>query len=162
MTSTISKRVRELLDRLAVSVGFVKHSTWLWTKGLEDGSLTLILYLQKSNFGNAFSIELGALLKEVPDNLRIWHSPLRMNCVDCAPDQRWLLSLLDFNRATDADVQIRELGAALKTGLLAEVGLIRSRHDLLTFIKNCQERVIDGKRSVFLVSKDFLDQLINR
>jgi hypothetical protein len=75
----------------------------------------LLLNLQKSNWGDEFYIELGAISGELPEKLQIWHSPLRIRIGSCVTDRR-VLALLDFNKTPDADEQIRQLGDALETG----------------------------------------------
>src|SRR6478736_1398789 len=100
MTSTISKRLRQCVDRKARSIGFVKHSTWLWVKPIEDRSLFLLLNLEKSNWGDEFYIELGAISGELPEKLQIWHSPLRIRIGSCVTDRRVLALSISIRRLT--------------------------------------------------------------
>ncbi|WP_394766557.1 DUF4304 domain-containing protein [uncultured Paludibaculum sp.] len=158
MTSTISRRVRECVDRAARLAGFVKHSTWFWTKSIEGDSLILIVYLQKSRWGDSFYIELGALFGGTPEKLHIWDAPLRMRVGAHVSDMRVTLPL-DFNQAANVEGQLKELGDALEVGLFTELCSIRSRKDLLAFIARCQDRTVNGKRTSFQVSRDFLSEL---
>ena len=160
MTSTISKRLRDGLDRVAIGAGFEKYSPWMWTKVVDEG-LALVLYLQKSNFGETFYIEVGALFDGIPEQLKIWDCQMR-NRIDCCVRDLGLLTLLDFRRTTssaDVDAQVRALASALEGSLVAELGSIRGRAGLLEFVERYRNRLIDGRRTGFIASKEFLHRL---
>jgi uncharacterized protein DUF4304 len=157
MTSTINKQVKRAVDQVAKEGGFKKLSGSLWTKVIDPAApLLLVLYLQKSNWGMSFDIEIGARDAEGTEKFEIWACPLRGRIERCVADGDEIKRLLDFTDSVDVERQIQELISLLRA-ILGDFFAVSSRRDLLSFIHGCQE-LQKGKGS-FLVSGPFLEEL---
>lgn len=125
------KELSSILSELLVPIGFKKKGDH-WVKN--DGKISKMVYLQKSQFSNSFYINYGYILKAIPLNGLKMHLFEGLGYTDEVKQQR-VAALLNLDNSILEDDRKGELKEIFLENLVPDIQEVNTEEDVLDKIK---------------------------
>lgn len=120
------KHLASILNDELTLVGFKRKGDY-WV--INGEQLTRMVNLQKSQYANAFYINFGYIIKEIPLNGLMMHVYNRLTSSFDGLER--MASLLDLGNGISDEQREMEIREVVKTALIDKIQLVNTKNDLL-------------------------------
>lgn len=124
------KDLVKFLDEIFAPLGFKrKGNNWV----INSEELCKLINLQKSNYGNAFYVNYGYIIKGL-ELTTTTHVENRLASTD-KEEQKRITNLLDLEMEMPEDVRLKDLKKFITNKIVVQMQSLNSKSDLLNYLK---------------------------